>query len=41
VALFEMAVHKLMEWRWWMVGAAAGSSGVISVLVWVMEAGKK
>jgi hypothetical protein len=41
LALVETAVRKLMEWRWWLVGCAAGSSAVISVLAWVVSEGKK
>lgn len=35
VAHLERAVAKLLQWRWWMIGAAAGSSGVISMLAWM------
>lgn len=41
VALLERAVEKLSQWRWWLVGAAAGSTGVISVLAWVVTEVKK
>jgi hypothetical protein len=37
VALLERAVEELKRWRWWVVGAAAGSAGVISVLAWAVE----
>jgi hypothetical protein len=41
VALLEAAVDALKQWRWWWIGAAAGSGGVISVLAWVVSEGKK
>ncbi|WP_433963681.1 hypothetical protein [Tunturiibacter gelidiferens] len=41
VALLEIAVAKLSQWRWWVVGAAAGSTGVISVLAWVVTEVRK
>jgi hypothetical protein len=41
VALLEAAVDRLMQWRWWLVGAAAGSGGVISVLAWVLSEVRK
>jgi hypothetical protein len=31
----------LKQWRWWLVGAAAGSGGVISVLAWAVSEGRK
>jgi hypothetical protein len=37
----ESAVQRLKQWRWWMVGAAAGSGGVISVLAWVVSEARK
>lgn len=37
VALLERAVERLIQWRWWVVGAAAGGSGVISILAWIMS----
>jgi len=36
VSRLETAVEKLSSWRWWVVGAAAGGSGVVSVLAWVV-----
>jgi hypothetical protein len=41
VALLERAVESLMRWRWWLVGAAAGSGGVISVLAWIITEAHK
>jgi hypothetical protein len=41
VGLLERAVEELKRWRWWVVGAAAGSGAVISVLAWVIEVGAK
>jgi|GEM_PF-5432008 len=41
VALLERAVSKLSQWRWWLVGCAAGSSGVISAIAWVIVASRK
>jgi chitodextrinase len=37
VGLLERAVTKLSQRMWWAIGAAAGASGVISVLVWVVK----
>jgi len=37
----ESAVQRLKQWRWWMVGAAAGGGGVISVLAWVVSEASK
>ena len=36
VTLVERAVQKLREWRIWQIGVAAGVSGVVSVLAWVI-----
>jgi hypothetical protein len=41
VALLEIAVAKLSQWRWWVVGAAAGSTGVITAVAWVIAEAKK
>lgn len=41
VALLESAVDKLAQWRWYVLGAAAGSGGVISVLAWVIAEARK
>jgi hypothetical protein len=41
IGLLERAVEELKRWRWWVVGAAAGSGAVISVLAWVIEVGAK
>ena len=41
VALLERSVDKLVQFRWWTVGVAAGASGVISVLAWVVTEVKK
>ena len=35
VSRLETSVEKLSSWRWWVVGAAAGGSGVVSVIAWV------
>jgi hypothetical protein len=40
VTTIERGLEALTRWRWWVVGAAAGSSAVISVLAWVVEAHK-
>lgn len=37
VSDLEQAVRKLSQWRWWVVGCAAGSSGVISVIAWIIK----
>jgi hypothetical protein len=41
VTRLERAVEKLTQWRWWVIGAAAGSSGVISILAWVISEARK
>jgi hypothetical protein len=41
VSLLEAAVSKLSQWRWWLVGVAAGSSGVVSILAWLVSGGRK
>ena len=41
IALLESAVEELKRWRWYIVGVAAGSGAVISVLAWVIEVGVK
>jgi hypothetical protein len=41
LALLETAVDALKQWRWWLIGAAAGGGGVISALAWVVLEGKK
>jgi hypothetical protein len=35
IALLEVAVQKLQEWRWWLIGVSAGISGAISVGAWL------
>jgi hypothetical protein len=37
----ESSVQRLRQWRWYLLGAAAGGGGVISVLAWVVTEGKK
>jgi hypothetical protein len=37
----ESAVQRLKQWRWWLVGAAAGGGGVISVLAWIVTEARK
>ena len=37
VTLLERAVDKLQQWRWQVVGMAAGASTVISVIAWLVE----
>jgi hypothetical protein len=41
MALLEAAVEKLSQWRWWLVGVAAGSTSVVGVLAWVVTEMKK
>lgn len=42
IGLLERAVESLSRWRWWVVGAAAGASTVISAVAWIVtEASKK
>lgn len=36
VTRLEMAVAGLVRWRWWLAGAAAGGSGVVSLIAWVV-----
>lgn len=36
VTLVERTVQKLREWRIWQIGVAAGVSGVVSVVAWVI-----
>jgi hypothetical protein len=36
LALSERAVERLIQWRWWVIGAAAGGSIVISGLAWII-----
>jgi len=37
----ESAVQRLKQWRWWMVGAAAGGSCVIFAVAWVVSEARK
>jgi hypothetical protein len=37
ISLLEESVDSLKQWRWWIIGAAAGSGAVISVIAWVVE----
>ena len=37
ISLLEQSVDSLSRWRWWVVGAAAGCTAVISVLAWIVE----
>jgi len=41
LAVLEAAVSKLSQWRWWLVGCAAGGGGVISVFAWTLAALRK
>lgn len=41
MALMEQAVGTLKEFRWWLVGAAAGSGAVVSTFAWFVVEGKK
>jgi hypothetical protein len=36
ISLLESAVNKLSAWRWYLLGAAAGVSGVVSSVAWVI-----
>jgi hypothetical protein len=36
VTRLETAVEMLSSWRWWVVGAAAGGSDVVSVIAWAV-----
>lgn len=37
----EDRIDSLMQWRWWVVGAAAGSGAVISVIAWMVEIARR
>jgi hypothetical protein len=37
----ESSVQIRKQWRWWLVGEAAGGGGVISVLTWVVTEERK
>jgi hypothetical protein len=37
VSDLEEAVRKLSQWRWWVVGCAAGCCTVISVVAWFVN----
>ena len=45
VALLEEATRELSQWRWRLVGASAGSSGAISIVVsvvaWILDRARK
>jgi hypothetical protein len=41
VAVLERSVAKLVQFRWWTVGVAAGGSGVISIVAWVISEARK
>lgn len=38
VSTLETAVSNLYAWRWQVIGAAAGSSAIISVIAWFITA---
>jgi hypothetical protein len=40
IAKLESVVEQLKQWRWQVVGAAAGCSAVISVLAWFITKGQ-
>jgi len=35
--VLEAAVEKLQQWRWYLLGAAAGISGIVSCLAWIVK----
>jgi hypothetical protein len=37
ITLLEQAVDALKEWRWWVIGVAAGGAGVVSFIAWLVE----
>jgi len=37
ITLLEDAVEKLQQWRWWLIGAAAGVSGMVTGLAWMIR----
>jgi hypothetical protein len=41
VTRLESAVEQLAQWRWWVIGAAAGGSGPVSVIAWIVMAARK
>jgi hypothetical protein len=36
ISNLEVAVEKLQQWRWWILGATAGGSVVVSAIAWVV-----
>jgi hypothetical protein len=41
VAVMEAAVTALNQWRWWVIGCAAGSSSFVSIAAWLLLEAKK
>ena len=37
ITLLERTVQFLQQWRWWVIGAAAGVSGVVSAIAWLVK----
>lgn len=37
ITLLETAVDQLKQFRWWMIGAAAGVSAVVSAVAWILR----
>ena len=37
LGVVEESIEKLMQWRWWIVGAGAGISTVVSVIAWFFK----
>lgn len=36
IALLEVSVEDLKEWKWRMVGISAGAGGVVSAILWIV-----
>ena len=41
VTLLERSVQGIKQRMWWAIGACAGASGVVSVLVWCLKEAKQ
>ena len=37
IARLETSVEMLQEWRWWLIGASAGVSTVVSIIAWFLR----
>jgi len=39
ITLLEAAIDDLRRWRWWLLGAGAGVSCVVSIVGWIVLKG--